>query len=202
MSIPPPLFTPAGWYPDPAGAPIARWWDGQRWTNQVHDPRPVAPRIVMKAPEGTSAYTPFAWLFVAVIAVQLAALAWFDLDGYLLATVAPQSPFAMVTPSYLVLLGTGLVSYLLYVVLAFLDHRALVAAGVPSPFHWAWTFTSAIVYPIGRTIVVRRRTGHGLGILWAAIAATLIYLAVLVIKIIVAIASLMSTLSVTGGEFA
>lgn len=24
--------TGPGWYPDPAGAPIERWWDGARWT--------------------------------------------------------------------------------------------------------------------------------------------------------------------------
>jgi len=22
----------AGWYPDPAGAPVDRWWDGAQWT--------------------------------------------------------------------------------------------------------------------------------------------------------------------------
>lgn len=24
-----------GWYPDPSGAPLNRWWDGQRWTPQT-----------------------------------------------------------------------------------------------------------------------------------------------------------------------
>lgn len=27
-----PTITPAGWYPDPRGAPGHRWWDGQQWT--------------------------------------------------------------------------------------------------------------------------------------------------------------------------
>lgn len=26
---------PAGWYPDPSGAPQLRWWDGQRWASHV-----------------------------------------------------------------------------------------------------------------------------------------------------------------------
>ena len=26
-------FTPAGWYPDPAGHARLRWWDGARWTD-------------------------------------------------------------------------------------------------------------------------------------------------------------------------
>jgi hypothetical protein len=28
--------TPAGWYPDPSGAPVQRYWDGTRWTQQIH----------------------------------------------------------------------------------------------------------------------------------------------------------------------
>lgn len=27
---------PVGWYPDPAGAPEWRWWDGYRWTEYTH----------------------------------------------------------------------------------------------------------------------------------------------------------------------
>jgi hypothetical protein len=36
---------PAGWYPDPYGAPHERWWDGQEWTehtNAAAAPEPVA----------------------------------------------------------------------------------------------------------------------------------------------------------------
>lgn len=27
--------TEPGWYPDPAGAPQTRWWDGQQWTDRT-----------------------------------------------------------------------------------------------------------------------------------------------------------------------
>lgn len=29
-----------GWYPDPAGGPAPRWWDGAQWTNHVAAPPP------------------------------------------------------------------------------------------------------------------------------------------------------------------
>ena len=31
--------TPAGWYPDPSGTGGQRWWDGQRWTDQLQPPQ-------------------------------------------------------------------------------------------------------------------------------------------------------------------
>jgi len=37
MTAPPP---PPGWYPDPAGSPATRWWDGQAWTEHLQQPGP------------------------------------------------------------------------------------------------------------------------------------------------------------------
>jgi hypothetical protein len=34
---------PAGWYPDPYGAPHDRWWDGQQWSDHVNTPTPAEP---------------------------------------------------------------------------------------------------------------------------------------------------------------
>jgi uncharacterized RDD family membrane protein YckC len=32
---PPPEWPPRGWYSDPSGQPLVRWWDGQAWTEHT-----------------------------------------------------------------------------------------------------------------------------------------------------------------------
>ncbi len=55
VTQPPP---PPGWYPDPAGTPGTRWWDGQGWTEHVQQAAPPAappppPAPLPAAPQGT-----------------------------------------------------------------------------------------------------------------------------------------------------
>ena len=40
MSISAISTVPAGWYNDPLGMPLVRWWSGSRWTTDVSAPRP------------------------------------------------------------------------------------------------------------------------------------------------------------------
>ena len=58
---------PAGWYPDPYGAPYERWWDGAQWTDHTNipaAPEPVAtqaePAVVEPAPAEPVAAQPVA----------------------------------------------------------------------------------------------------------------------------------------------
>lgn len=77
-------------------------------------------------------------------------------------------------PGYLMLSAAGWLLYGLGIPLAIYDRRALLTRGIGRPFHWAFAFLGGIVYVIGRSVVVRRRTGQGLAPLWAAIAVQVI----------------------------
>jgi hypothetical protein len=41
---------PAGWYPDPYGAPYERWWDGAQWTDHTNTPAAPEPVVAPPAP--------------------------------------------------------------------------------------------------------------------------------------------------------
>jgi uncharacterized RDD family membrane protein YckC len=69
---PPPSLPPPGWYPDPTGQSLHRWWDGARWTEHTGTP----PSPVQARPQ-------------AVTAAGTAELAgwWRRFGGYALDTV-------------------------------------------------------------------------------------------------------------------
>ena len=181
MTIPNTPVTPAGWYPDPAGTPRSRWWDGTQWTENYHDPLGAAQigGEALTAPEGTNTVTPWFWamlvLLVVNVLLQLSAL----LPANIQATVdnALQDPTSIVptyTPFEVFSTIFNLVLISAMIVFAYLDFRALKARSVPKPFHWAWTFFALFpisygIYLLGRTIVLKRRTGSSLAPMWFAI---------------------------------
>lgn len=212
-----------GWYPDPSGSGGQRWWDGGAWSEYVqqfapgqyaqapaHTPSAQAPAYVPTAydqpypvpgaipgvPAGTPAYTWFIWIIVLLPLLSLVGLAFFDLSGYLASAVSSSSaPLRMMTsPGYLAFTAVGWISYFGTVALAFGDHRALTRLGYRRPFHWAWAFLGAIVYVIGRTVVVKRRSGRGLAPIWVMIAMYIVSFVVVVVKVAGAISVIMATI--------
>ncbi len=170
--------TPAGWYPDPSVPGQSRWWDGAQWTEQVQQPYdPARPAIELRAPEGTKPYTAWIWVITLLPILEQSRLLFIDYAG--IAEQALNSRYSgtgtssvmlATSPSNLPLTLLGWLIYGLVVLFAYFDWRALRQRGVPRPFHWAWTFLYSPVYVIGRSVVVRRRTGSGIAPMWVTIA--------------------------------
>ena len=176
---------PAGWYPDPAGTPRQRWWDGTSWTENYTEPtaasQPYTPNAAAEsaqAPAGIAVYTPFIWLIALLPLLPLLALLTIDwgsifrFDPYDPASAATSTLGIFFSPGYLIAVFGGFIIYGLNAFFAFRDFSYLASVGIVRPFHWAWTFLSSVVYVIGRSVVVGRRTG-GLGKapMWVAIGS-------------------------------
>ena len=196
-----PVASAAGWYPDPYGSGALRWWDGVRWSDQLASPpSPYAPQRRRPLAPGTPLYTVWIWL---VAALPLA-------NGLLLFLLRPQpmfrtapggsdvvlaDPFALIGgPLYFVVVGLSWLIAAALVVFSWLDYRELVRRGMERPFHWAWSFLG-IVYPIGRSVVVRAVAGgRGLAPLWVAIAAYVVSFILSIVWSIVLVSEILGNL--------
>ncbi|WP_353111949.1 DUF2510 domain-containing protein [Microbacterium sp.] len=182
---------PPGWYPDATGT--LRWWDGVAWSAAAMSaPAPIGPEPVRPVPQGTRVNTVWIWLVVAVPALQaIIAAGSLVLMQQSMTTMLQEMQNALIdsgrieangvavwmnamTSAMGGLTALSLLSFVLYgvgVVFAALDHQELGRLGYQRRFHWAWNFLSP-VYPIGRSIVVRRQAGRGVAPMWVAIAIT------------------------------
>jgi hypothetical protein len=181
-----------------------RWWDGTQWTEHVHTPAaPPAYGLAtpLSAPEGTNPNTVWAWLIALTPIVSLVGAAWYysTLPATFGAGSSTQMMSTIYTPAYFIVRGLSLLGYAAAVIFGWRDWRALKARNVPKPFHWAWSFLGApLVYIIGRTVVVRRRTGRGFGPLWLTIAVIVIGLVIAIVEIVGLFSSIAANLSQTG----
>lgn len=172
-----PTTTPrAGWYPDPAGGPRTRWWNGAAWSDTFGEPiasaqtgvlppagRPAyaefadapaystaaaGPAQRLAAPAGTSPYTPFVWglALLPLVAIVSTLISSLTIEQQVAAALDPDA--AVIAPVDLVQGLVGWVVIGLGVLLAVLDWRALQRAGVPRPFHWAWGFFLVVGAPV------------------------------------------------------
>lgn len=203
-----------GWYPVAAGSTQLRWWDGTKWTEHLHetgrDGMGYQVQAPPKAPEGTNPNTVFGWLIPLTPLLGVVALPiYFASIGNAFATFYQQTLdnprslqsttafySAILSPTYFAVLFLGLVGYALAIIFAYRDWKALAAKGVSKPFHWAWTFLSApYVYIIGRSVIVHRRTGRGLGPLWVLIGVFVVSGIVSLVGYAIAVGPMLSAMS-------
>ena len=187
----------AGWYPDPAGSPLQRWWDGAAWTERTYDPisaasaAPVHPDV----PAGTRVSTPWIWIIALLPLLSLLGVLLVDYRQYMEDTFALQTDpggFAGLPASFGQVLGLSALGWLVYalsVLFAFLDWRALKKRGVTAPFHWAWAFLFVIPYVIGRAVVLKRRGRSYFVPMWVYLAIYVITLVVSIVKVADAVSS-------------
>ncbi len=182
--------TPAGWYPDSENPGRGRYWNGIAWTDLSHTPgQPFPAGAEPKAPPGTDGNTPWIWLIVVLPVLPLLLLLFvpwgsmFDIDA------TASNPYSGMSGTLGLLLspfywGAGLLGWVAYglsVFFAYRDVRELTARGVPRPFHWAFAFIGGVVYAIGRSVVVARRTGKGHAPIWAEAGVLLINVVILIV---------------------
>jgi hypothetical protein len=183
------VIAPAGWYPDTHG--VHRWWDGYRWTDAVQ-PAVSVPAPHQHVAPGTPTSTIWIWLAVvtqaamfvfAIVAfvhvqpqMQVFLSAAFSRSADSTATVLQREATVFADPWYVGNLIVPFVASGVAVWFAALDRRSLEQRGFDRPFHWAWSliglqmYACALVYAIGRTVVIRRRGGRGTAPMIAAIA--------------------------------
>lgn len=188
MSIPG-TSVPAGWYPDPENPAQGRYWDGVAWTDVRHVPGQPYPAVpAPKAPPGTDWNTLWIWLIIVIPVLPVLLLLFVPWDrAFALDASAPGAAAGLggmvdviLSPFYWGSVLLGYATYALSVVFAYRDMRELAARGVPKPFHWAFAFIGGIVYTIGRSVIVKRRTGRGHAPLWAEIGVFLLSAAIVV----------------------
>jgi hypothetical protein len=155
--------------------------------------RPAAPAV----------YTPWIWLVALLPIVGQLPLLLIDYPGLVAASLADQSAYAASTsaslaliasPGYLLASLSGWLVYLLCVLFAYLDWKALLGRGISRPFHWAWTFLYSPAYVIGRSVVVRRRTGSGIAPMWVAIVGIVIAVGVAIYIVVITVVTVIQVL--------
>jgi hypothetical protein len=195
----------AGWYPDPASGDRVRWWDGNAWTDRYQQAY-TQDAAALKAPEGTKVYNPWIWLVVLLPYVTLPFLFLLDFSSMFdgIDTNDPNAAMRaqleiFTSPAFIGLFVAGFVTSILVVVFGYLDWKALNAAGVPKPFHWAFVFLNLAGYPvyaIGRAVVTKRRTGHGSAVLWVTIGMIVLSIIVAIVWSIVLVTQVFDAMSV------
>ena len=186
-----------------------RYWDGIRWTDQVSPPAP--PTIEQPPlPDGTRLGTVWVWVMAVLPLLDAVLLLSMNLPGLITQAAAQQMRdmssermnvlIEPTSPGLLALEGVGFLLRIALVVLAFLDQRALTRLGVVKPFFWAWSLFELVgaggwVYLIGRTVVLKRRTGRGSAPLWVFIGSFVVTTAVVIAVVTASVAAVVGQIN-------
>ncbi len=168
------------------------------------DAQPLA-----SVPPGTPVYGPLIWAItlLPLLSLLLLPLAFTEFDRVVAQAGDPYStsPYGGYTSAGLLaqlistVLGWAIVAA--QVVLAVFDQRWLRRQGFERPFHWAWSFfalAGAPVYAIGRSVIVRRRSGRGIAPMWVAIAITVLSVIIGIVVVIVVVQTAFAAAMVSG----
>lgn len=150
-----------------------------------------ASAAALTAPAGTQWSTVWIWIIVGIPLLSSLSILAIDWRGMVTASSDDAMMSMVYSPSYFIVTFLGFIAYGLGVWFAYLDYRVLQRRSVPKPFHWAWGFlNNYLVYTIGRSVVVKRRTGRGISPMWVSIAifvGTVIFYIIFFVSFIIAI---------------
>lgn len=157
-----------GWYPDHAVPGQERWWDGSVWTTQVSG-GPSQPMSTTgdQAPAGTSPYNRQIWAIVGIYGAM--SILGIGIVYWMFTNVSLMLDETAFIGVQLGLGAVGLAAWVITGFLAYSDEKDLASRGVPKPFGWAFVCIPSYgptIYIIGRSVVVRRRTGSGMAPMW------------------------------------
>jgi hypothetical protein len=155
---------------------------------------PYGRQELPKAPEGAKVVTWHIWL-LALLPIVSVIISLVTLSSYApyIEKVIRQSQSGSTSTNLALPTGQGISTVLdlllaaIVVVVALLDYRALARVGVVRPFHWAFAFFTlltpfaSLVYVIGRSVVVHRRSGRGFGPMWLGIVVVAVGFIVVVV---------------------
>ena len=139
------------------------------------------------------------WLIALLPLLSIVSFMSFDLAGYMRDSMSASmsgstATMELFSPSYLWMVAGGWGIYLVTALLAYFDWRKLGRDGYARPFHWAWAFLTGTVYVIGRSVVVRRRSGRGLLPIWVLIAVFVLSCVVSIVQVVGAMSAMFATM--------
>ncbi|WP_167051193.1 DUF2510 domain-containing protein [Salinibacterium sp. ZJ77] len=169
-----------GWYPDAQGQ--QRWWDGYAWTDHVAGPAVPAAAFAYgtparpELPAGVRVNTVAIWVVSIATFASAIPLFFFDTSAFLddairAGSSGSSSLSGELVGLYIAAYGLAFAAYAATVVAAYVDWKHLLALGAVRPFHWAFAFIPwALVYLIGRHVVLRTMRASGGAPLWTHVA--------------------------------